>query len=80
MLDFNYDGLLPFKISIFVMPGHISFHHADIYFSNKVDNYNYALLYKLFFGIGDDVVFIILACQFPYEHLAVCLQISRRGW
>ena len=54
------DGLLPFKISIFVMPGHISFHHADIYFSNKVDNYNYALLYKLFFGIGDDVVFIIL--------------------
>ena len=65
MLDFNYDGLLPFKISIFVMPGHISFHisfhHADIYFSNKVDNYNYALLYKLFLGgIGDDVVFIIL--------------------
>ena len=47
------EGLLPFKISIFVMP-------EDIYFSNKVDNYNYALLYKLFFGIGDDVVFIIL--------------------
>ena len=45
------------------MHGHISFHHADIYFSNKVDNYNYALqtaIYKLLLGIGDDVVFIIL--------------------